>query len=104
MIEAGMTGLSLKWPCRKNSWPEILYLPFAAAELTDASLRKRNGGWMGMTAAPCSIGMNLVGFGHDEVRILQSMKVFTSPTVRRLRNSSLLIDIWRTSSTRMTIS
>jgi hypothetical protein len=39
--------------------------------------------------------MNFVGFGRGRPRILQSMKVFTSPTVRRLRSSSLLIDIWR---------
>src|ERR1035437_2165784 len=57
-----------------------------------------------MTAPMCSIGINRVGFGSGKPRILQSMKVFMSPTVRRLRSSSLLIDIWSTSSTRMTIS
>jgi hypothetical protein len=56
-----MTGLSLKWPCRKNSWPVILYLPLAPVELTEASFRKRKGGWTGITAPMCSIGRNLVG-------------------------------------------
>ena len=82
----------------------ILYLPLAAVELTEASLRKRKGGWTGITEPMPSIGMNLVGFGRGRPRILQSMKVFTSPTMRRLRSSSLLIVICRTSSTRMTIS
>ena len=63
MMEAGITGLSLKWPCRKNSWPLILYLALAPCELTEASLRKRNGGWIGMTDAICSMGRNFVGLG-----------------------------------------
>jgi hypothetical protein len=44
MIDAGITGLFLKCPCKKNSWPVILYFPLAPLELTDASFRKRNGG------------------------------------------------------------
>ncbi len=65
---------------------------------------KRKGGCTGMIAPMDSMGINLVGFGKGRPRILQSIKVFTSPTARRLRNSSLLIDICSTSSTRMTIS
>ncbi|MND06556.1 hypothetical protein D3C83_280060 [compost metagenome] len=51
--------------------------------LTDASPRKRNGGWIGITDTICSMGINLVGFGRGRPRTLHSIKVFTSPTVRR---------------------
>ena len=44
----------------------ILYLPLAPVELTEASFRNRNGGWIGITAPMCSIGRNLVGLGRGK--------------------------------------
>jgi hypothetical protein len=91
-------------PLQEELLAADLVLALAPWELTEASLRKRNGGWIGMIDMICSIGRNFVGFGSGRPRTLHSMNCLTSPSVRKWRNSSLLIDICSTSSTRMTIS